>query len=309
MRNAWMRLRPSLFAAVLLVTTASAAFGQTAVRVTKDQAIIWRPGFSAPATVVKAGTELRVVSRQGNWYEVAVPFPDTVGAIGFIAVSQVESIGAVRPVDPAAPVIPQRPGQPVSARRSSALKTKARYRAYAIAEGERMSATKSFHAVLGKSTLTSIGFGVEADGLSNGGFVRFALTHTSNRGTRVFVDSSQNVYSLHVPLTVRVTPVEIGGGWRFSPRGSAAPYLGVALLLQRYQETSSLAGTDEDIDVTDKGSTLFGGVGIGIKFARIAVEGQYRAIFKPTPVAGVFQQLAEKNLGGAVFRLSLGIGF
>lgn len=88
-------------------------------------------------------------------------------------------------------------------------------RVYGIVENEMLAATRSFSAVLGTSSLRHVGGGVDITRLWGGAFVRVDVTHASKTGSRVFVDQTLTVYSLHVPITVSTTPVEIGGGWRF----------------------------------------------------------------------------------------------
>jgi len=62
--------------------------------VVQGPAVIWLPGFTAPATVVPAGTELQVISRRDTWYEVVLPTrPTSDRQVGYIAASQVELIG------------------------------------------------------------------------------------------------------------------------------------------------------------------------------------------------------------------------
>jgi hypothetical protein len=79
-----------VFALAALLTMSSTAWAQTRVRVVRDRATIWLPGFVTIGTVVSAGTELEVRVRRGNWYEVLFPVPGTSTLrIGMIAVNQV----------------------------------------------------------------------------------------------------------------------------------------------------------------------------------------------------------------------------
>ena len=199
--------------------------------------------------------------------------------------------------------------------------------AYGIFEAEAMLANQSFSAILAdgtKGTLIFAGAGVEATKIWKGLFARAAVTHSSNDGTRVFVDDSGNAVSLQVPMTVEVTPIEIGGGWRFVPpprpsrplppgqrpsRTVVVPYLGGAVLVQRYKETSENAAPDEDVSATDIGESFFAGVELGFGVVRLAFEGQFRNVPNAIGVGGVSQAFDETNLGGGVFRVTLGVGF
>src|SRR5262249_10608863 len=72
---------------------------QAKVRVVRDQATIWRPGFTTVAAVVRKGTILDATARVGDWYEVVIPSAEgAAGAVGMIAVAQVELVeGSPRP--------------------------------------------------------------------------------------------------------------------------------------------------------------------------------------------------------------------
>ncbi len=201
--------------------------------------------------------------------------------------------------------------------------------AFGIFEAEAMLAHQSFSAVLAdgtKSTLLFGGAGVEATKIWKGLFARFAATHTSNKGSRVFVDASGNAVSLDLPLTIEVTPIEIGGGWRFvrKPRPvpprlvrpgqrpsnvAVVPYLGAAVLVQRYKETSDIASPDENVSATDTGESFFAGVELGFGVVRLGFEGQFRNVPNVLGAGGISQEFGETNLGGGVIRVTLGVGF
>jgi hypothetical protein len=84
----------ALTAVCLLVGVHAFAQQPARVRVVQGPAVIWLPGFAAPATVVPAGTELQVISRRDTWYEVLLPTrPTSDRQVGYIAASQVELIG------------------------------------------------------------------------------------------------------------------------------------------------------------------------------------------------------------------------
>jgi hypothetical protein len=299
-----LTLRTTLLGVLVLVVMSSAAHAQSAVRVNEDQTVIWQVGFPIPALVVNAGTILQVVSRHGDWYEVVLPTVVVpTRTTGLIAVIQVD------PVDDLP--IPERRQAPAGqARPRPTVKPKLGFRAYAIAEAEYMLANESLEALVGKSTLANVGFGAEATGLHQGLFVRVAATHTSVSGSRVIVDPSKKVYSLHIPLNIEITPVEISTGWRFPVKQGdrVVPYVGAGLLLQRYKETSIPSINDADTHTTDTGLTLFVGAEISIKFIRIVIEGQYRTVPKTLGTAGVSEDFGEKNLGGGVLRVGFGVG-
>lgn len=296
------------FLCVVFVLAVPSAFGQTAVRVKNNQTTIWSVGFPTPILVVNTGTVLQVVARRDNWYEVVLPNADAASRrTGLIAVSAVEAVdGAVVPSSPGAAPPVQR--VPVARRPPG---PKPGFRAYGIVEAERVLATKSFNAVLGKTNLTNYGFALEATNVWEGAFLRLDLTRSSNTGQRVFVDSGQNVFSLHVPVAITITPIEIGGGWRFMARSRShvLPHVGAALLVQKYREVSTPPNADTDVDATDAGLALFGGADIRFGILAVLVEGQYRTVPKAIGVAGASQDFKETDLGGAVLRIGVGVGF
>ena len=203
--------------------------------------------------------------------------------------------------------------QAASVRRPPAKKQKIGIRAYGLAEVENLRATRSFEAVLGTARLTDLGAGADVVNLWKGAFARFAVGYTKKTGTRVFVDSSQKVFPQNVPLTVKMTPLEVCGGWRFAAldrKGRFVPYLGAGGLLLRYQETSTFALTGEDIDSRFKGGVAFGGLEVAVvKFVNVAIEGLYRHVPKALGAGGVSSTFSENNLGGGVVRFRFGVGF
>lgn len=103
----------------LLASTVSAQVTPTRVRVTSDQATIWRPGFTTIATLASRDEVLEVVAVRGDWYEVVLPAGGPSGNTGFILARQVEPLdGAPRRIGP--PVPAKTPPQPVTAVRPSA---------------------------------------------------------------------------------------------------------------------------------------------------------------------------------------------
>jgi hypothetical protein len=78
--------------------------------------------------------------------------------------------------------------------------------------------------------------------------------------------SGSEVFPLGIPLTVTMTPIEAGGGWRFASKTGSrfTPYAGAAFLSMGYTETSDFAGAGDNTSERFTGQDLFGGVDIGI---------------------------------------------
>ena len=124
------RLLRFAMACLCLIAAAESLSAQSLVRTTQDDTTIWTLGIPTVAAIVPAGTELEVVARRGDWYEVVIPPPTTVAKrIGRVLASQVEPVAASSPAAPsdAAPAgeapaaAPDRPAAPRSARISRRL--------------------------------------------------------------------------------------------------------------------------------------------------------------------------------------------
>jgi hypothetical protein len=182
-------------------------------------------------------------------------------------------------------------------------------RAYAIVDLDALRAKDSFDAVFGTSQLTAFGGGVEVVDIWKHLFVRVAATRARKTGSRVFVSGSE-VFPLGIPLTMTMTPLEAGGGWRFAPAsgGRLTPYAGAAFLSMGYTETSDFAGAGENTSERFTGQDLFGGIDIGIvKWMSAAAEVQYRRVPNAIGAGGVSQDFGESDLGGFTARFTIGI--
>ena len=197
-------------------------------------------------------------------------------------------------------------------RRSTAKATKPSIGIFGLFDYTTIASKESFDAVFGKHTTTAPGVGVDAVNLYKGLFVRVAGSRSTLSGERVIIFNG-DVFKLGIPLKAEMTPVEFGGGWRFQSRNPAsrlAPYLGASVISLKYKETSSFADSGENTDETYSGFGVFGGVDVRIaKQVFGGVEGQYRSI-SFTPAAGsAADSFTEKNLGGMVLRMRLGVRF
>ncbi len=185
------------------------------------------------------------------------------------------------------------------------------FRGYFIFEHENMSASQSFDAVLGGSGLNLFGFGVDVTNLWRQVFARVTFTHVSRDGSRAFVDDSGNVFPLDIPITVTMTPFEIGGGWRLAPMGASGritPYAGGGLVFLSYKEASSFAGSGDDVSESFHGFSVFGGVDVAVTpLVTAGADVEFRSIANAIGEAGVSAAFDETNLGGFVIRFMVGI--
>jgi hypothetical protein len=183
------------------------------------------------------------------------------------------------------------------------------FRAFGTVDTNSLLAQNSFNAVLGTSHLTEFGGGVDVVNLWKSAFIRAAVARTSKRGDRAFVANGQ-VVSLGVPITISMTPVEIGGGWRFALRHTphVVPYAGGGILVQSYSEKSTFAGSGDNTSQTNTGFTTFGGVEVDLsKWLMVGGEVQFRGVPNAIGNGSVSQDFGETNLGGFAVRVLFGI--
>lgn len=182
-------------------------------------------------------------------------------------------------------------------------------RAYAIVDLDALAAKESFDAVLGTSQLTSFGGGVDVVDIWKHLFARVAVTRARKTGSRVFVNNGQ-AFPLNIPLTVTMTPIEAGAGWRFASKTGSrfTPYAGAAFLSMGYAETSTFADPAENTSERFTGQDVFGGVDITIvKWLAASADVQYRRVPNAIGAGGVSQDFDEHDLGGFTARVTFGI--
>lgn len=180
-------------------------------------------------------------------------------------------------------------------------------RVYGLFDFTTLTASKSYNAVLGSSHVKAFGGGADIVDVWKHAFVRVTVTHAAEKGERVFVDNGQ-IFSLHIPITITWTPIELGGGWRFRPGYSASssitPYVGGAFVALGYKETSDFAQPGDDVSTYLAGAEGFAGVEFGL-MKRLAVSGeaQYRTIPNALMAGGVSNDFNEKDAGGFTARI------
>jgi len=217
-----------------------------------------------------------------------------------VCVALVPSIAAAqtRPSPPA-----QQP-----ARKPAPPKQKLGFRAYGGVDFVGMSASQSFQAVTGSSTFIGPSGGVEVLNIWHGVFARVTFAHMSKDGQRVFVNNGQ-VFPLGIPLTIGMTPIELGGGLRHvtDKKGLWTVYGGLSALFLNYSETTPSGTSADNTQETFNGVTIFGGLERGFhKYLIVGVEAQYRSVPNALGAAGVSQIYNETNLGGFAARILFG---
>jgi hypothetical protein len=314
-------IRSHLVAALLfIVVLPISASAQTTVRVTTDRAIIWRPGFFAPATVVNTGTVLEVVGRQGDWYEVILPPTGTTSSRdhGFVAVSQVVVVtGSVpqRPETPTPTPVAPRPSreratpQPESKpQRTPTAKTSGpslSVRGFGEVGYVWLSAHDSAKAIFDQAGAPRFGGGGEI-GLGNGLLLRGSVQWLQQTGERVFVFDN-TVTKLGITDTVTIIPVDVTVGYRFRRPGGAT-YVGGGVGTAIYKETFQFADPSENLD--ERFTSYHALVGFERqtnRWSAVAVEFQYSHV--PNALTGnVAEGFNEHDLGGFDVRVKVSFG-
>jgi hypothetical protein len=297
----------ALWALAVVLAASPSASAQPApqeqVRVTRDQATIWRMDARIPATMVKAGTLLYVVRRDGDWYIVLVPAESGgSGEAGMIAASQVEPVGGSRSR------APQRPGPAAPGRRPAAPPPPPAFEIFGSGQVALTTwlANDSFKAVTGHSFGPLFGGGVEVH-LHDRVFIAGNVEYFGQTGQRVFV-SNGDAFRLGIADRVRVIPVSATAGYRKRVR-TATAYVGGGAGVYLYKETSDFSDPSENASGTFASYHVLGGVELTrARIVRTAFEVQFTMVPNALGPGGAGAAFNEHNLGGVQFRLKVLVG-
>lgn len=181
---------------------------------------------------------------------------------------------------------------------------------YAMVGRFSFAAHESFDAVLGASSGPIFGGGATV-GLPFGGlFVDLGAWQYSDSGERVLVVDGE-VIPLGIPLEVTIVPLEISAGWKFRIRSmpKLIPYVAGGYTSYAYKETSSFAGTGEDVDERFGGYHLRGGAEFKLtRWLGIAGELAWTTVPDGLGEGGASNEFNETDLGGSSFRARITIG-
>lgn len=195
------------------------------------------------------------------------------------------------------------------ARRPPPKKPPVGVRAYGFYEFDALAASNTFKAVTGSSTTNGFGAGVEVTNVASKVFIRATFAHAGKDGERVFVNNGQ-VFPLGIPLTVGMTPIELGGGWRsvVDRRARYAIYAGAGVVFLNYSETTPSGTAADNTSKTFSGYSLFGGFDRTFHKNLVAgVEVQYRGVPNAIGKAGASAAFGETNLGAFAIRALFGV--
>ena len=117
------------------------------------------------------------------------------------------------------------------------------------------------------------------------------------------------VFQLGIPLTARITPLEISAGYRFMASPRLIPYAGAGIARYAYTETSDFADAGENIDTTHTGYLVLGGVEVRAhRWVGVSVDVQYTQVTGILGSAGISKEFGEDNLGGTAVRVKVLVG-
>ncbi len=279
-----------LFGLLTLASTPAGAQGR--LRVIEDQTPIWRPGFFSAAAIVDAGTELDVLGRQGDWYEVHVPStPGEPVDRGFVASSRVEPIGSERAVSA------RRNRNPRGLGRRPPVPQASGVAGFGKVTLEQFAASRAFSAVTGSPHGVWLGGGLQYRA-STGLFASASLSRYSKVGERVATFEGV-VYPLGVANRLTIIDYEAVAGLR-RPVGTFYWYGGGGVGLYRAVEGPEGVGTtpEDSVSSSHTSFSVLGGIEKRIRPSiGVAFEGGW-SVVPLAKASGAIGDLKESGLGG-----------
>jgi opacity protein-like surface antigen len=280
-----------------IALSSSAAFGQSQVRVLRDQSTIWRQDAPVVATTVKAGTVLDVVGRVGRQYVVVIP-PEYGGKgdVGLIAVSQVE---VVEKQPSTSPVRARPPSRPAAVSRS--------VEAFGFGDVGYGSwlARNTFSEVLGSSRAPMFGGGFQVRHRNL--FIEGSVERFEKTGDRVAVIGGE-VFNLGIADTVRIIPLSATVGYRYAGR-RVTPYAGGGVGTYLYKESSDFADPSENVSEHFMSYHVVGGLEfVSRGWVRAAFELQFATVPGALGDTGASAMFNERNLGNLHGRVKILVG-
>jgi outer membrane protein W len=180
-------------------------------------------------------------------------------------------------------------------------------RAFAMFSQQQFAAKNSFESVFGESVGPFRGGGADFV-LDRNFFVEIGLSRFEKTGQRLFRFENTN-FPLAIPLTVKVTPLEVIGGYRFRHWRKVIPYAGVGLGSFKYEETATFNTDDENVDIRHNGLVLIGGAEFRIfRWLGIGADAHFTRVNDVLGVGGISQEFNEDNLGGTAARFRVMVG-
>ncbi len=200
--------------------------------------------------------------------------------------------------------------RPTPARRAPLPREPLSVQGFALAGLSFFTASQTFDAILDDRQRPIFGGGLRLI-VPGGPYLEIGAWRFQQDGERVFVGDDKGVFRLGIPTTVRMTPLEVTGGWRF--RGllgrRVTPYLGGGLTSLRYEETSDFAADGEDVAERHTGFHLTGGTEVRVgRWIALTGDVVWTSIGDAIGTGGASAVFGEDDLGGSSIRLRLILG-
>jgi len=182
-------------------------------------------------------------------------------------------------------------------------------RPFVMGSEQAFAAATTFDAIFGGSRQPFFGGGLQVV-IANQFYAEVGASRFKRTGERAFYSNGQ-AYRLGLPLTARITPLEIAGGYRFrfGPDPVVLPYAGAGLGWYSYDETSPSSDPDEDLSTRHRGYLLTAGAEFRLhRWFHLAGDLQYTRVPGILGVAGVSKVIGEDDLGGLAAQLKFIVG-
>ena len=181
-------------------------------------------------------------------------------------------------------------------------------RPFVMVAGEQFAAKETFKAIFGQSAQPFLGGGVELV-TGRGVFLDVTVSRFSKKGERAFVSDDGEAFSLGIPVTVTLVPIEVSAGYRFriGQAGRVSPYVGGGFGSYGYTESDETEA--DDLTLRHTGFLAVGGIEYRAgAWVAVSADVQYTNVSGILGDGGVSEQVGESNLGGiaARFRIILG---
>jgi hypothetical protein len=227
----------------------------------------------------------------------------TTATMMVLALGLASPAAAQRPAQPPARPAPRRappplpPEPPIS------------FRPFVMGTEEAFAAVETFKAIFGTSYGPFFGGGLQV-AFHGKYYVEVGASRFQQTGERAFRNNGQN-FSLGIPLTATITPLEITAGYRFRPRQlrQLRPYLGGGFTSYAYKEVSDFADADGNVNTRHAGLVAVGGVEFRVhRYVGISADMELSHVTGILGQQGISKDAGESDLGGISARFRLIVG-
>jgi opacity protein-like surface antigen len=172
---------------------------------------------------------------------------------------------------------------------------------------ERFTARQTFETIFGESVQPIRGGGADVV-IARNFFAELTLYPFEKTGERVYRFGNET-FKLGIPLTAKITPLEITGGYRLTEFRRVIPYGGVGFGTYRYEESSDFDATGEGLEVSKNGFILTAGAEVRLmRWVGVTVDVRRTRIENIIGADGISKEFNENDLGGTSIRFRIMIG-